>query len=119
MSIDTRTLKKGNLFLALKGKNQDGNKFSHNALKRGANYVVSSSRIKEKNKKIIIVKNTIDFLNKFAKLKRDHSLAKIIAVTGSAGKTSLKNLLNNMLQHKGNTYSSPMSFHNHLGVPVS
>ena len=119
LSIDTRTLKKGNLFLALKGKNQDGNKFSHNALKRGANYVVSSTRIKEKNKKIIIVKNTIDFLNKFAKLKRDLSLAKIIAVTGSAGKTSLKNLLKNMLQHKGNTYSSPMSFNNHLGVPVS
>ena len=119
LSIDTRTIKKGNLFLALKGKNHDGNKFAHVALKKGANCAILSSRIKVKNKKIIRVKNTLNFLIQFAKLKRDLSLAKIIAVTGSAGKTSLKNLIKNLLQHKGNTYSSPMSFNNHLGVPIS
>ena len=59
------------------------------------------------------------FLNEFAKYKRYYSSTKIIAVTGSAGKTSLKNLISDLLQNFGNTYSSPKSFNNHLGVPIS
>ena len=119
LSIDTRTIKKNNLFLALKGKNEDGSKFIQDALKKGARYVFTSLPIKKKNKKIIKIKNSISFLNNFAKLKREHSLAKIIAVTGSTGKTSLKTLINDLLQNFGNTYSSPRSFNNHLGVPIS
>ncbi len=65
------------------------------------------------------VKKPILFLNKFAKLKREYSFAKIIAITGSAGKTSLKNLISYLLNHIGNTYSSPKSFNNQLGVPIS
>ena len=53
------------------------------------------------------------------KLKREYSSAKIIAITGSAGKTSLKNLTKELLQNFGKTYSSPKSFNNHLGVPIS
>ena len=64
-------------------------------------------------------KNPIFFLNQFAKLKREHTFAKIIAVTGSAGKTSLKNLIRDLLQIFGKTYSSPRSFNNFLGVPIS
>ena len=55
----------------------------------------------------------------FAKLKRELSLAEIIAVTGSAGKTSLKNLIRDLLQNFGKTCSSSKSFNNHLGVPIS
>ena len=58
-------------------------------------------------------------MNKFAELKREHTLAKIISVTGSAGKTSLKELLKNLLTSVGSTYASPKSFNNHLGVPLS
>ena len=119
LSIDTRSLKKNNLFLAIKGKKHDGKKFIHKALKKGAGCVVTSSRINNKSKKIIKVKNTISFLNKFAKYKRQLTSAKIIAVTGSAGKTSLKNLIKDLLQNFGKTYSSPKSFNNHLGVPIS
>ena len=121
ISIDTRTIKKDNLFVAIKGKNNDGNKFVASALKKGAGCIVSRSHsIKNKNKrKIIRVKNTISFLNQFAKLKRNHSLAKIIAITGSAGKTSLKNLTKDLLHNFGRTYSSPKSFNNYLGVPIS
>ena len=95
ISIDTRTIKKDNLFVAIKGKNNDGNKFLASALKKGAGCITSGSHFfKNKNKnRILRVKNSISFLNQFAKLKRDHSLAKIIAITGSAGKTSLKNLI--------------------------
>jgi len=119
ISIDSRTIKKNNLFLAIKGKNNDGNKFINSALMKGAGCAVSSSVIKKTKKKLIKIKNSNLFLNKFAKLKREYSLAKIIAITGSAGKTSLKNLLNNLLQDIGSTHSSPKSFNNHLGVPIS
>ena len=119
LSIDSRLIKKDNLFLALKGKNNDGNKFIGQALKKGARGVVTSSIFKKNNKKIIQVKDPISFLNYFAKLKRENSTAKIIAITGSAGKTSLKNLIKDLLQGFGNTYSSPRSFNNHLGVPIS
>ena len=119
LSIDTRTIKKNNLFLTLRGKYNDGSKFIQDALKKGAGCVLTSLPINKKNKKIIKIKNSISFLNKFASFKREHSLAKIIAVTGSAGKTSLKTLINDLLQNFGNTYSSPKSFNNHLGVPVS
>ena len=119
LAVDSRMVKKNNLFLTIKGKNNDGSKFIPDALKNGAKYIVSSKIIKKYKKKIIKVKNEILFLNNFAKLKRKKSLARIIAVTGSAGKTSLKNLIKQLLQNFENTYSSPRSFNNHLGVPIS
>ena len=118
MSTDTRSIKKGNLFLALKGKKNNGNRFVKDALKKGASCVVSDSA-KKIGKNIIKVKNAISFLNSFAKLKREKSSANIIAITGSAGKTSLKNLLGQLLKKFGETYFSPKSFNNHLGVPIS
>ena len=119
LSIDSRLTKKGNLFLALKGKKNDGNNFINSVLKKGAGCIVTTSSLKKNNKKIIKVQNSISFLNLFAKFKRQLSSTKIIAVTGSAGKTSIKNLLKNLLDHYGKTYCSPKSFNNHLGVPVS
>ena len=89
MAIDSRIVKKNNLFLTIKGKNNDGIKFIPNAIKKGASYIVSSKNIKKNSKKIIKVKSELDFLNYFASKKREGSNAKIIAVTGSAGKTSL------------------------------
>ena len=59
------------------------------------------------------------FLNTFAKHKRETSQARMIAITGSAGKTSLKNLLKDLLQNFGQTHFSPKSFNNHFGVPIS
>jgi MurE/MurF fusion protein len=119
LAVDSRMIKKNNLFLTIKGKNDDGNKFIPDALKKGCKYIVSSKVIKKYKSKTIKVKNEITFLNKFAKFKREHSLAKIIAITGSAGKTSLKNLIRQLLQNFDNTYCSPRSFNNHLGVPIS
>ena len=65
------------------------------------------------------MKNSISFLNNFAKLKRKLSNAKIVAITGSAGKTSLKNLIKDLLENFGKTHFSPKSFNNYLGVPIS
>ena len=119
LAIDSREVKNDNLFLTIKGKINDGANFIPEALKRGAKYIISSKNLKKYKNKTIKVKNEIKFLNKFANLKRESSLAKIIAITGSAGKTSLKNLIKNLLQNFGDSYSSPRSFNNHYGVPLS
>ena len=119
VSIDSRQIKKDNLFLAIKGINNDGNKFIKNALKDGASFAITSKNYKHKNKKIIKVKNTEKFLKEFGILKRKKSNAKILAITGSAGKTTLKNMLQILLEKFEPTHSSPKSFNNHYGVPLS
>ena len=73
-------------------------------MRKGAGCIICSTS-KVKNKKIVKVKNPISFLNYYAKLKTRKHLAKIIAITGSTGKTSTKNLTKNLLQNFGNTYS--------------
>ncbi len=119
LKVDSRLVKKNNLFLALKGKNNNGSNFINEAFKKGAACIISNSNINLKKKKIIKTKNPILFLNQFAELKRKYTSAKIIAITGSAGKTSLKNLIKNILQNFGKTHYSPKSFNNHFGVPIS
>ena len=119
LAIDSRLVKKNNLFLTIKGKNNNGSKFIPFALKKGAKCIVSSKIIKNYERKTIKVKNEFQFLKKYAELKRFYSLAKIIAITGSAGKTSLKNLTKDLLQNFGKTHFSPKSFNNHFGVPIS
>ncbi len=119
LSIDTRMLKKGNVFLTIKGKNNNGAKFVTKALKKGAKYIVSSQNIKKQKNITIKVENEIKFLNEYASKKREKTRAKIIAVTGSAGKTSLKNLIQDLLNNFGKTFSSPKSYNNHFGVPLS
>ena len=119
LAIDTRLLKKGNLFLTINGKKRNGIEFIAKAIKKGAKYIISKKKIKKFKNKSIRVTDEIKFLNTFAFKKRDKTKAKIIAITGSAGKTSLKNLINDLLQNFSNTFCSPKSYNNHLGVPLS
>ena len=119
LAIDSREVKKNNLFLTLKGKNNDGQNFISQAFKKGAKYVVSSKKNTKYQNKTIKVNNEIKFLNNFAVKKRKSTNAKIFAITGSAGKTSLKNLVSYILKHFGETFCSPKSYNNHFGVPLS
>ena len=90
--------------MTIKGKNNDGAKFVSEALKKGAKYIISSRKNKKYKNKIFKVENEIKFLKEFASKKRDCTKAKIFAVTGSAGKTSLKNLIKAMLEKYGKTF---------------
>ncbi len=119
LSIDSRKVKKGNLFLTIKGKKNDGLYFIPQALKKGAKQIITSRHIRKFNKYIFRVNNETFFLKSFAALKRDLTKAKIIAITGSAGKTSLKDLIKFLLQNFGRTFGSPQSYNNHFGVPLS
>jgi len=120
VSINSKTVKKNNLFYAIKGEKTDGHKFVREALKRGAIKCVVSKKIKQVSKnKLIKVKNTFSSLNNLAKITRNNSTAQIIGITGSVGKTTLKNLLGFALKNYGKVYYSPHSYNNKIGVPLS
>ena len=120
VSINTKTMKKNNLFFAIKGKNTDGHKFVNEAIKKGAAKCVISRKINYVSKnKIIKVKNTFSSLNDLAKVSRNNTFAKIIGITGSVGKTTLKNLIGFALKNYGEVYYSPYSYNNKFGVPFS
>ena len=119
VAIDSREVKKDNIFVRIKGKNKDGIEFVPKAIDKGAKYIVSSNILKKFKKKFIKVENETNFLNNFSIRKRKNTKAKILAITGSAGKTSLKNLIKELLQNFGETSYSPRSYNNHYGVPLS
>lgn len=117
VSIDSREISNKDIFFAIKGEKDDGHKYFKNVLKNKNNLAIVSKRIN--NKKIIKIKNTLEGLRDLASYARQRTDAKIIAITGSCGKTSLKNLLNISLRRFGKTHCSPKSYNNHIGVPYS
>ena len=117
VSIDSREISNKDIFFAIKGEKDDGHKYVKNVLKNINNLAIVSKGIN--NKKLIKIKNTLEGLRDLAAYARQRTDAKIIAITGSCGKTSLKNLLNISLEKFGKTHCSPKSYNNHFGVPYS
>ncbi len=121
MSIDTRTLKRGDLFVALKGENRDGHDFVKVAFDTGAGAALVSHAPTGigRDAALLTVANTQRGLEDLAAAARARSDAKIIAVTGSAGKTTTKEILRVALGALGTTHASSASYNNHWGVPFS
>ena len=120
VSIDTRSIKPKDIFFAIKGPNFDGNNFALEAIKKGASYVISDNpTISKKSDKIIYVDNSIKALQKLANYHRRKLNTKIIAITGSNGKTTSKELILNVLKSKYKTTATKGNLNNHLGVPLS
>jgi len=122
LSIDTRTLKPGEAFFAIKGDARDGHDFLPAALKAGAGVaVVAKDRAASfgDDAPLLIVLDVLDGLRALARASRARSQAKIIAVTGSVGKTSTKEALRTALSRDGETHASVASYNNHWGVPLS
>ncbi len=120
VSINTKTIKKNDIFFCIKGRKNDGHKFAKEAIKRGALKSIISKKVKKlPNSRFIKVKNTFSSLNSLARTTRDNSQAQIIGITGSVGKTTLKNLIGFILKNYGNVYNSPHSYNNKFGVPLS
>ena len=116
-SINSKEIKKNNIFFAIKGKNKDGNLFVKEAFTRGASLAIVNNQ--KKSKKKIVVKNTLKFLTEASSILRENFLSKIISITGSCGKTSLKELLGRSLNKFSQATYSPKSFNNKFGVPLS
>ena len=120
VSIDTRNIKANDIFFAIKGLNFDGNKFANQAIKNGASLVVSDDlEISKISDKIIYVNDTIKTLQELANFHRKFIDAKIIAITGSNGKTTSKELMLNVLSKRYKTIATKGNLNNHLGVPLT
>ncbi len=118
-SIDSRKIKKNDIFFGIKGKNFDGNKFVDQALRNGASISIIEEKLKNKIKNKIYVKNSLKIFSESAKLIRISSSISTVAITGSAGKTSLKEMLGQMVNKLCKTSYSKKSFNNKYGVPIS
>jgi MurE/MurF fusion protein len=116
-SINSKEIKKNNIFFAIKGKNKDGNLFVKEAFTRGASLAIVHNQ--KKSKKKIVVKDTLKLLTRASSVLRNNLSSKIISITGSCGKTSLKELTGRSLTKISQATYSPKSFNNKFGVPLS
>lgn len=125
-SKDTRTIQKGDTYIAIKGEKFDGNRFWKQALEKGADCVIVSDlpcKPEElrnfKNKNIIKVKDTLEALYKIARLKRSFYQIPVIAITGSVGKTSTKDMVANVISQKYKTLKTMGNNNNNIGLPFT
>ena len=119
VQTDTRKLKKGDIFFALSGPNYNGNKFANQALELGASYAIIDEEIGIENDRIINVQNTLKCLQDLAKHHRQRLNIPIIAITGSNGKTTTKELVSKVLSSHFVTYTTQGNLNNHIGVPIT
>jgi UDP-N-acetylmuramoyl-tripeptide--D-alanyl-D-alanine ligase len=122
LSIDSRTIGKGEAYFAIKGDVHDGHAFVEAALKAGAGLAVVEAAQRDKfpaDAKLLVVDDVLAALVDLAHASRKRLGAQIIAVTGSVGKTSTKEALRCVLSAQGTTHASAASFNNHWGVPLS
>ncbi len=118
--INSREIKNNDIFFAIKGKKNDGNKFISEAFKKKASIAVVNKIEKKINiSRQIKIKDSLKFLTKSSEIYRENIKTKIIAITGSCGKTTLKELLGNSLKQLSKVGISPKSYNNKYGVPLS
>ncbi len=115
---DTRKLQESDLFFALKGENFNGNKFAKQALNSGAKRAIVDEKEFE-GENTILVKNALETLQQLATYHRKQLNTPIIALTGSNGKTTTKELINAVLSKKYNTTATIGNLNNHIGVPLT
>ena len=121
IKINSKDIKKGDIFLALNGKKYHGNKFLIDALKFGAKYCITDKKYTKFKKKenILFVENIYSYLKNISVQKRSLFNGEVIGITGSAGKTSLKEYLSFFLRKKYKVSASIKSYNNNLGVMIS
>ena len=121
ISIDSRTSGKGDAFFAIKGENRDGHDFVDSALKGGAGLAVVARDQRDRfaGAPLMVVPDVLEALRSLARAARARTEARVIAVTGSVGKTGTKEALRLALSTDGETHASVASYNNHWGVPLS
>lgn len=119
VSTDTRKIEPNCLFIALKGDNFDANTFASEALKKGAKYVLIDNPDYLIDEQTILVEDTLATLQELAKFHRAYLGLPIIALTGSNGKTTTKELIHAVLLEKYNTIATIGNLNNHIGVPLT
>lgn len=118
VQTDTRKLKKGDLFFALKGANYNGNLYAQQALELGASYCIVDEKHTD-DKRIIMVEDVLTTLQQLAKHHRQLFDIPFIAITGSNGKTTTKELIHSVLSTTYKTYTTEGNLNNHIGIPLT
>lgn len=123
ISIDTRTLKPGEAFFAIKGDNMDGHDYATAAARAGASVLVVDEKklpaLGRITVPLMVVDDVLNAMELLGRAARKRTKAKIIAITGSAGKTTTKDALAHVLASSGKVHASAASFNNHWGVPLT
>ena len=118
-STDTRLLKQGDVYFALTGPNFNGNKFAQQALESGASYAVVDDPDLEGKPGCISVENVLQFMQKLARYHRDQFDIPVLAIGGSNGKTTTKELILSVLSQKYKVHGTAGNLNNLIGVPVT
>jgi UDP-N-acetylmuramoyl-tripeptide--D-alanyl-D-alanine ligase len=119
VQTDTRKLKPGDIFFALKGENFNGNTFAKQAIENGAAYAVIDEKEFEVNDKTILVEDVLTSLQQLAKHHRQQFSIPVLAITGSNGKTTTKELIHAVLSSSFKTYTTEGNLNNHIGIPLT
>jgi UDP-N-acetylmuramoyl-tripeptide--D-alanyl-D-alanine ligase len=119
VQTDTRKLKKNDLFFALKGENFNGNLFAQKALETGAAYAIIDEPVNFISDKLIMVDDVLTTLQLLAKYHRQQFTVPFLAITGSNGKTTTKELIHQVLSTTYKTYTTYGNLNNHIGIPLT
>jgi len=117
-SIDTRSIKKGEVYIAIEGQNFDGHDFIEDAENKGARALIVSREVSS-SLPFIIVNNTLDFMETIAVHNRSSFNGNVIGITGTNGKTTSKQILSSLLSQIHKTHKTDGNKNNHIGVPFS
>lgn len=119
VQTDTRQLKSGDIFFALRGPSFNGNHFAGQALASGAAYAVVDEDVDTEDERIIRVNDSLATLQQLAAFHRDQFSIPFIAITGSNGKTTTKELMHAVLSSQFKTYTTEGNLNNHIGIPLT
>ena len=119
LSKDSRTIKSGDIYIALNGENFDGNDFIDNAFNSGAVAAIATSSYNGSNKNILFVEDPLSALQKIGIQNRKKWSGETIGITGSAGKTTIKELCSSILFQKFNIHKTFGNYNNHIGLPLT
>ncbi|MCF8380937.1 MAG: UDP-N-acetylmuramoyl-tripeptide--D-alanyl-D-alanine ligase [Bacteroidales bacterium] len=119
ITTDTRNAGPGQIYLALKGDHFDGNQFARNAIDKGCTFAIVDDKDVVLSEKYILVENTLNCLQELASVHRRTLNIPVIAITGSNGKTTTKELIASVLQKKYKTHYTTGNLNNHIGVPMT
>ena len=119
VNTDTRSVKAGQLFFALKGPNFNANDFAAKALEAGATYAVIDDASYALTEQYLVVEDTLETLQQLALYHRRQFNCPVIAITGSNGKTTTKELMYAVLAKKYKTYCTQGNLNNHIGIPLT
>lgn len=119
ISTDTRQITPGSIFFALKGANFNGNEFAKSALEKGASFAVVDEQLHALDERYLLVPDVLSMLQQLANYHRKQFDIPVLAITGSNGKTTTKELINVVLSKKYKTHATKGNLNNHIGVPLT